>query len=206
MSEPEDQDQKQDSSEPAAIIGEAKKEEGRGYADYWHYSDGPIAEVGVANILADHLTHTEGRSWKSLESLKDDPPDVLLVSTSLHRVGVEVTELVDQKTLERHLGASGLKDWAVWTSDTVAHRIVQLIEQKDRKLAARTGQFDEVFVAVFTDEPMITVELAQQALLNVSVSVANIQRAFLILSYHPEFNKNQFPQGIPVFSVQLRRA
>lgn len=209
MSEPNDKEP--DWDEIVAIMREAQSKS-RGYANYWEWApDRSLAEVGVATALAEYLAHVEGRSWASIQSISDDPPDVLLLSTSGDRIGVEVTELIDGKTVERHryskkIGTNYSCDWVVWTGDTVARAVVQAIEKKDRKLAERADQYDEVFVAIATDEPMITLELAQEALRNSAASVGKIQRAFLLLSYHPAVDTRLFPQGIPVLPVTLQKS
>lgn len=208
MSDPIDDET--DWAEVVAIMREARAKS-RGYATYWEWEpDRRLGEASVAQALADYLAHSEGRSWASVRSNANDPPDVLLLSTSGDRVGVEVTELVDASTVKRHrhqkkIGTYYPYDWAPWTSDSLERSIVQATERKDRKLAARAREYDEVFVAIATDEPMITLELARQALRNCSARVNAIQRAYLLLSYHPEVDQLMFPQGIPVLSVPLRR-
>ena len=91
-----------DWDEVVAIIHEAQKKS-RGYATYWEWApERSRAEVGVAQALGDFLMHSEGRSWASIQSIADDPPDVLLRCTSGARVGVEVTDLVDEDSAQRH--------------------------------------------------------------------------------------------------------
>ena len=192
-----------------AIMREAEAKS-RGYATYWEWApDRSQAEVGVAQALADFLMHSDGRSWASVQPIADDPPDVLLLCTSGNRVGVEVTELVDEATVERHryhkkVGTYPRHEWPDWTVNSLASSIVQAVERKDRKLTARTGQYDELMVAVATDEPMISLALAEQALQMCSARVHNLQRAFLLLSYQPEADKRTFPQGVPVLSIPLQ--
>lgn len=200
-----------DWDEVVAIMHEARAKS-RSYATYWEWApERSQAEVGVAQALADFLMHSDGRSWASVQPIADDPPDVLLLCTSGNRVGVEVTELVDEATVERHryhkkVDTYPPHEWADWTVDSLASSIVQAIERKDRKLAARAGQYDELIVAVATDEPMISLALAEQALRMCSARVHNLQRAFLLLSYQPEADKRTFPQGVPVLSIPLQRA
>lgn len=204
------QDEHPDWDTIVGIMREARAKS-RGYATYWEWApDRSLAEVGVAKALAEYLEHAEGRSWESVQRVPHDPPDVLLISTSGERVGVEVTELVDPATVERHrhrkkIGANHSYDWANWSEDTLAKSLVNAVERKDEKLAARTKDYDELILALATDEPMITLTLAEQALRKVSVSVEHLHRAYFILSYHPSADLNIFPEGVPVLPVTLVR-
>lgn len=202
-------DQEPDWDQVAAIMREAISKS-RGYASYWEWAPNrSLAEIAVAKALADYLVHSEGCSWASVSPVSDDPPDVLLLRTSGERVGVEVTELVDADTIKRHRdrkkrGTIQAYDWADWTIESLTSSIVAAIQRKDGKLASRAGQYDELIVAIATDEPMISLELARQALQNSTTRVHTIHRAFLLLSYDPAVDKATFPEGIPVLPVRLQ--
>ena len=207
---PDTEHEDPDTGELAAIIKEALAKS-RGYAPYWEWAADPkVAEVGTANQLAEYLIHLDGREWASIRPVTDDPPDALLISSSGHRVGVEVTEIVDAATVARHRyrkkhGAAEPYDFAEWSVDKLTAVVVQAVERKDQKLAARSGDYDELIVALITDEFMITHDLAQQALSKSAAQVATIDRAFLMLSYNPQADREAFPQGIVFLPVPLIR-
>lgn len=181
----------------------------RGYADSWEWpADRKLAELEVVRTLADYLAFAEGASWKSATSVSDDPPDALLISVDGRRFGVEVTELVDPDTVKRHrhrlkTGEGSPYDWADWTADLAASRIAELVEAKDQKLAAAREHYHELFVAIMTDEPAITLELAQLAVGLGRPRVDNIDRAFLLLSYHPAVDAGAYPGGHAVLPINL---
>lgn len=204
----QDDDELPNMDEVAAIIREAVLK-GRGYAAYWEWAPNrSLAEVGVARVLAEYLAHSEGRSWLSVAPVAEDPPDALLLSTSNHRVGIEVTEIVDEATVARHrhrkkTSVAQPYDWADWTVEKLSNAIVEAVQRKDEKLLARVKDYDELIVALITDEPMISLDLAHRALLCCSAKVQAVHRAFLMLSYNPGADKELFPQGIPVLRVPL---
>jgi hypothetical protein len=73
-------------------------EKSRGYASYWEWKlDKRQPELHAAQVLARFLF--PGRSY-SVSSVTNDPPDALLQIGS-SRYGVEVTEIVDRKAVER---------------------------------------------------------------------------------------------------------
>src|SRR5690348_18432246 len=126
-----------DMDEVGRIIREAVSKS-RGYATYWEWAPNrSSAEVGVAKVLSEYLAHSEGSRWASVSPVADDPPDALLLSTSNHRVGVEVTEIVDDATVARHRhrkknGVAQPYDWADWTLEELTSSIVRAIERKDK--------------------------------------------------------------------------
>jgi hypothetical protein len=67
----------------------------RDYASYWKFSrDRQLEERHVAACLLAHLQAAEG--WIG------DPPDCYGLACGVPRFGIEVSELVHQKTVERH--------------------------------------------------------------------------------------------------------
>lgn len=183
----------------------------RGYASYWEWApDRQVEEIGVVRTLATFLTFTEGSVWRSIEPVANDPPDVLLTRADGRRIGVEVTELVSGEAakLHRHRKKTGEGSpyaWANWTADSVAQAISGSVRTKDRKLAPNAGAYDDLILAIATDEPMITLELAQQALRACQPKAQALDHAFLVISYHPETDKSLYPAGCPVLPIALHR-
>jgi hypothetical protein len=206
MSDPKDD--QPNWSEVVRLMRKARAKS-RGYATYWEWSpDRRLEELGVAGALCEFLEHSEGAFWKSREPIANDPPDVLLVSTGGLRIGLEMTELVDGCTVERHRyrkknGIAQPYDWADWTVDQLDSAILKVTESKDQKLASRSADYDEVWVAIYTDEPMITLDLASRALLTCAPHVRTLNRAFFLLSYDPAADKTVYPQGVRVLPIAL---
>ncbi|MGN7998986.1 hypothetical protein [Sphingomonas sp. 22176] len=184
----------------------------RGYASNWEWApDRQLAEAGVVQALADYLTEAEGASWTSIIPISDDPPDALLSSTDGRRIGVEVTEIVDEKMVKWHrhkkaLGQSYPYHWATWNKSLLETKLSDSVTRKDKKLYSKRSNYDELFVIAYTDEPIIDIDLARLTISDFSVDVDIIDRAFLLLSYTPNADVLEFPRGIPVFPIPLRRA
>ena len=175
------------------------RDSARGYADYWDWQpDRKVAERQVAAVLFSYLEKKDRFQPKSLRSVANDPPDVEITTGDNRKIGVEVTELVDSEAVKahRHFGKAGNHnsyDWADWSVDRVASEISKRIAKKDRKLAAATTEFDELIIAIVTDEPMI----------DVSINVKHIDRAYLILSYSPAADMSVYPDGCPILQISL---
>ncbi|MDZ7895076.1 MAG: hypothetical protein U5M50_09075 [Sphingobium sp.] len=181
----------------------------RGYADYWKWPlDRQLEERGVAEALSAYLIHAENADLVSFGSVKHDPPDVLLKSAAGKRIGVEVTELIDSDAAARHRfrkkrGEAQPYDWADWNAQRMSAEIIQTILRKDCKLSAHASDYDELYLAICTAEPMIDLALAQQAMSLISVDVKRIDRAFLLLSYHPALDENVYPGKIAILPIPL---
>lgn len=201
-------DEEPDWEELVAKMREARSKS-RGYATAWEWApDRSLAEMGVVQALADYLTSVEGTSWASITAVSDDPPDALLLSAYGRRIGVEVTEIVDQKMVQWHrhkkdIGTTYPYHWASWDRERLAQKVTSSVSLKDEKLTSRSSLYDEIFVIAYTDEPAIDLELARQTIPEVAVDVQTAHRAFFMLSYNPSADKQEFPQGTPVFEITL---
>src|SRR5262245_59519791 len=145
----------------------------------------------------------------SLTSVRPDPPDVLLETVNGRRIGIEVTELVDPDAVKRHRYRKGrgdppAYDFAQWTPTKVAKTLSQIIGIKDRKLQKVAGGFDECFLAVVTDEPAIDDWLSRDAVSRCWSTVQHIDRAFLVMSYHPATDVGAYPDQCLVLPLELR--
>jgi hypothetical protein len=203
-------DKASNESEIVRLMREARHKS-RGYAEYWEWAiDKRQAELHAAGVLANFLSNADRVDGKfGVESVDNDPPDALLMLANGRRVGIEVTELVDEKAIRKahrrkRANLSLDFDFANWDSGRATKSIHELIERKDKKLAPVSGVYDELLLAVVTDETMIDDATAAQAVKDIVVSTRFISRAFLILSYHPAADKAVFPDGCPIFPIELR--
>jgi hypothetical protein len=90
----------------AAIL--AAHERRRAYADFWPSGfDRSASETEIARILAQFLS-SHGLAVSKLRHRGEgnDPPDCELELVSGELIGIEITELVDQKTVERHAAST----------------------------------------------------------------------------------------------------
>ncbi|MGB8749784.1 MAG: hypothetical protein WCD54_28030, partial [Pseudolabrys sp.] len=70
----------------------------RGYASYWEWKlDKQQPELHAARVLSRFLFHDQDYS---VSTVTNDPPDAV-VQLGTRRSGIEVTEIVDQKAVER---------------------------------------------------------------------------------------------------------
>jgi hypothetical protein len=90
-----------------------------------------------------------GEGVQQLHSRDDDPPDCEAVIGGL-RCGVEVTELLDQQTLQSTIQGAG--QHLVWEPDTFRDALQQRIDRKDQPAKVRGGPYDRYILVVYTNE------------------------------------------------------
>jgi hypothetical protein len=196
-------------TEGVRLIREARRKS-RGYAEYWEWSiDRSRVELHAACLLRNFLVAAGEKASGALTPVRPDPPDVLLETVDGRRTGIEVTELVDPVAVERHhyrkeRGEPPVLDFAKWTQTTIAEALSRMIGGKDYKLRNASDRFDELLLAIITDDPAIDEWLARAAVSQCRPTVQHIDRAFLVMSYHPQNDKSEYPDGCLVLPVEVR--
>jgi len=186
------------------------RQKSRGYAEYWEWLIDPSrAELHAACVLRNFLVAAGEKASGPLNLVRPDPPDVMVESLDGRRIGIEVTELVDGDTIKRHRyrkkrGEPPAFDFAVWTPGRIAEALFALIGTKDHKLRNASDRFDELLVAIVTDEPAIDQWIARAGVSQCRPTVRHIDRAFLVISYHPDNNVSVYPDRCLVLPIELR--
>lgn len=186
----------------------------RGYATWWEWAPArPLHEHHVASVLTQFLFDED--AVDALTFPDQDPPDVVLPLAD-RRIGIEVTEIIDPRAVAtaRHLKKKrdgwSPKDlamadwpWPEWSDDRLRDAVAAAIAIKDKKLAGAAAAYDEVYLAMATDEPDIDFDQAARVVASLEASTTNIDRAFLLLGYNPGVERATYPDGCPVFEVRL---
>lgn len=187
----------------------------RAYASYWKFSlDRQLEEQHVAACLLAYLDTFEGWTGATVAISEKDPPDCYGMVAG-KKFGIEVTELVHEKTVAAHqLGRNAERkgfpsppkaaeawDAAQWTAGALRAKLAVIVEQKDKP--AIGGPFSPYLVAIFTDEPTVTLELITEAMAGVTITSRYIDDAYLLLSYDP--SAEGFPNRIPVYKLPVSK-
>lgn len=187
----------------------------RGHATWWEWA--PVRRLGehhVASVLSRFLFDED--AVDTLTFPEQDPPDVVLTVAG-RRIGIEVTEIIDPNAvktarfLKQKRDGWSAKDlatadwpWPEWTDDRLQEAIAAAISIKNGKLTGAVAAYDELYLAVATDEPDIDVDKAARVVAGLEASTSNIDRAFLLLGYNPGVDKGTYPDGCPVLELALR--
>jgi hypothetical protein len=176
----------------------------RGYADFFGWPpDRDLEEKGVAGLLAESLK-AEGALFFSTIAIRgrgNDPPDLEALDKDGNRIAIEVTELVDGDAIRASKNGSR-RGLAAWTRARFLSTLGDLLSAKnarfpDLKGAPYPGGY---VVVVFTDETFLRRPTVEAYLRGHAFSgLADIDRAFLLLSYDPD----PAFQRCPCFELQL---
>ena len=156
----------------------------RKYAAFFDCPDKKLKEWDVVCELLRSM-HASGdcRYLQKVESVHDVWPDCVIRDSAGVQVGVEITEFVDQNSVE--MSERGMNVYREWSDQAVREKISQILRDKDRK-AYHGGLYGKAILVIHTDE----VELRSFRLfpiLNASVfpRPENIDEAYLLCSYEP---------------------
>ena len=155
----------------------------RGYAGFWSWLDREVAELGVARDLLESLARESGNEpWKvRSRGAGNDPPDCEATDNHGKRVGIEVTELVDQQ----HAGGEPT-NWAEWDERKTQAYVRERLARKDDPSKLKGGPYDHYYVILFTDEPMLPARRLRELLQHTTFGPFRlIDRAWAIASYEP---------------------
>lgn len=191
MNETEDQD---DLEEVARLLKRAVDKQ-RGLADFFDYPDRDVKEQGIA---ADAFAAAGLPVEKLTSRGNEDPPDCEAILYG-RRVGIELTELVDQEAIEKFKKTKFAYDWAEWTRDEFIGRLRQCIERKDSVASVKGGPYDDYYLIIYSDEWTVASQNIEEELRGMSFPTRLITHALLLLSYDPR------TKSYPVFQLPVAK-
>jgi hypothetical protein len=174
----------------------------RGYADFDTWPDRDVKDRGIGRDFAEALSRNFGIHLSHVDVVERnfDPPDLVVDE----RIGVELTELVDSNAIaaaakQKRAGESP-SVYRDWTERDLINRLIELIQRKDAGVPKRHVGLPDYWLVIHTDEPGLSPGQIEAYLQKWSpVSCNLLTRAFLLMSYFPEFG------GRPLFELALRR-
>jgi hypothetical protein len=165
------------------LILNARKKR-KGYATFFDWPNKATKEKGVVRALLDAMdAKGESHGIAHLKTSPVDPPDCIGVLTNGELVGFEVTELVDQKTVE--MNPRGRGAWKEWPSSELIEKLKQIARKKDSK-HFQGGPYSKIVLVIHTDEPMVRSADCDSILRGqVFGRCRQITEVYLLLSYAP---------------------
>ena len=162
----------------------------RGYADFFGWATNrDLEEQGVVTSLAESMNADSSLFFSSLamRGRGNDPPDLEALDEKANRIAIEVTELVDGEAIQA-FKTGRQYDYAEWNRHKFLASLGALLKAKDDRFHKLKGAPypGGYVVVVFTDEPELPRADVEAWLQGHTFSgLANVQRAFLLLSYDP---------------------
>ena len=166
----------------------------RKYSAFFDWPDKKIKEWDVVCELLRSM-HARGdyRYTNKVESVDDDWPDCVIRDSGGVQVGVEVTELVNQKAIE--MCERGKNVYREWSDQAVREKIAQILKRKDEK-AHHGDLYGKLILVIHNDE----IDLPSFRLFPILDAspfplTRNIDEAYVICSYEPKLGNapNPYP-------------
>jgi hypothetical protein len=157
----------------------------RPYAGFFAWNDKTIAEHGVAKeflLVAKDEVAIDPDTLRSRD-LGMDPPDCEATTFVGDRIGIEITEVVDETAIQQ--SRTDPYVYAVYTKESFLARIQSILLRKDARVLL-DPPYDEYWVLLHTDELMLTRETLAGWLDGfMPPQLSQTDRAYLLISYDP---------------------
>ena len=175
---------------PVRVYAEQLDEKQTGYAEFFkgvQEHDKHFEEKAIVEILIDQSFLPNGNM--QVEPCGPDTfPDIGL-SAGDRNIGIEVTELVDGPTRSRFAAAKragkATPEPYNYDADILEKKIRELINRKSKKINF-SKCFSKLYLAIFTDEPSIDLELVKRSAALLKNYESGFSGVFLVLSYQPQ--------------------
>jgi hypothetical protein len=153
----------------------------RKHASFFEWPEKEIKEFGIVKCLFDSMKKKSGCPYYSLESFKDDPPDCIAKDVNGNKVAIEVSELVDLKSVRDAEHNRGTPKF--WKIGEVIEDIQLIISNKEQK-NFNGGPYKSHVLVIFTDEPLIDYDELATTLKNYQFNKSKqFNEIYLLISY-----------------------
>lgn len=155
------------------------------YASYNDWPEKQQQEIGAVLCLFESLEKQHQLQHLNLlpRGEGNDPPDCEAVDENHQRIGIEVTELVDEKTIRNQINGDP-SNWADWDRQKLLHKIHERIFAKDKPRKVKGGPYDKYILLIHTEEPGLPFQKAGKLLANTSFdNMALLDEVYLIFSF-----------------------
>lgn len=178
------------------------KASGRKHAGYFTWKpDRIVQEVGVVRVLHESLAHSGQGFFHSYKSRGEgnDPPDCEALSNAGERIGIEVTELVDEGSIKAAKAGHPIP-WVPFPKGELWDKLAEVIKGKDDPFAVRGGPYCQYVLVIYCDEPrVLDYQLIEYVRAAQFSRTRLINRAFLLFSY------NSWEECCPYIELRLSR-
>jgi hypothetical protein len=171
-----------------ALIEIIKKQ--RKHASFFEWPQKDTKELSVVKCLLESLGKTGSCSYFNPSSVKKDPPDCIAQDKSGNIVGIEVSELVDLKTVRDAQQNKAYPKY--WDKQEVLDQIQSIISKKDKK-KFHEGPYSSIVLVIFTDETFLDPDDVIPYLKQHKFAKTNqIDEIYLLFSYDPRYHTCPF--------------
>lgn len=168
----------------------------RRHASFFEWPDRERKELGLVELLFESMQKKGECPYSNPKNFKPDPPDCTAEDEQGNLIGIELTELVDQESIERNERGGAV--YRFWDAADLIEKIESLIKKKDEK-RFNGGPYKKIILLIFTDENDILPTEYIPFLQGVDFSKkSQIDEVYFLFSYKPG-------EGYPFVKLSLKR-
>ena len=160
----------------------------RNHADYFEWHDKAVKELNIGLAFFRKLEELGSQTLRNIDNA-EDPPDVKVTVEGGDIIGVEITELVDQKAIELEIKKDSNYCFHVvgWDEKNTLEAIQRIITEKDSKCRAVPEYYETVSLLIFTDEPKLPIDTLDRYLKSYQpIELKNIDNVYILTGYDPK--------------------
>jgi hypothetical protein len=171
------------SDDEAQKLWEEAVRKQRGYADLFDWPDKLDKEYGIAVEFIAALDREGGPRIIGVKQHGpgEDPPDCEMITEAGEAWGVEITELVNKKAIEKT--RLGQCVYAVWSDAALISDLRGMISRKDDPAKVMGGPYDRYILLIHTDEDDLPADRLQNVVRNQSFVTRLIDDLYVLASY-----------------------
>jgi len=164
----------------------------RKHANFYEFHKKSVKETGIFTEFMSELKKVLSSPIKSWELTANDPPDISLELEDGTNLGVELTELVNEKAIHTQINnpaeyAAACMSYGV---KEASEDIRLILKKKEKKLQKIAQHYNQLILLIHTDETMFNSDSFINTYKNILVSKSDIfSHVYLIFSYEPAKQK-----------------
>ena len=129
----------------------------RKYAPYYEAPDCQSKEMGILRCWLS-ATYKGNLPFRKIshKSNHEDPPDFVLEDKTNGKFGLEITELVDQKTIQNWV--KGERQYYEYEAEEISLKVETILRKKEEKILKKHNEnlssFEEIWLLLHSDESL----------------------------------------------------
>lgn len=164
----------------------------RKHASFWNFHKKSSKELGLFSEIFKNFESDYGSKVIGWGLCEKDPPDVFADLVDGRKIGVEITELVNEAAIDAQIKNLILypKELLSFGYDRACEEIRRIVEEKEEKLSLVLPSYDELVLLIHTDEFLLKPEQFQPTVATQSFKAGRVfQTVYLLFSYEPDKGK-----------------
>lgn len=159
----------------------------RKHANSFDWYDKPGKELGITNDFIVQIEKLENITFSNY-GLGDDPPDIVLERDDGTKVGMEITELVNQKAIEKDIkrDPTYVEEYLSWDREKTINNISSIIQKKDNLCDRVAMLYEEIILLIHTDEPRLDSDTLKSYIRDTDwPTTKSVKKVYILVAYEP---------------------